>query len=71
MCIRFDDDLLKNSAVPVETLVKVGDSLGHSLLPTAGFNAEEVLRSAETSQTDGTEGHFAMLKRLADKCRIV
>ncbi|KAI0363383.1 hypothetical protein BV20DRAFT_975737 [Pilatotrama ljubarskyi] len=31
--IEFDEDLVKNSAVPIETLVKVGDSLGKSLLP--------------------------------------
>ncbi|KAI0827618.1 phosphatidylserine decarboxylase-domain-containing protein [Trametes gibbosa] len=31
--IRFDDDLVKNSAVPVETLVKVGDSLGTAVHP--------------------------------------
>ncbi|KAH9856812.1 phosphatidylserine decarboxylase-domain-containing protein [Lenzites betulinus] len=31
--MQFDDDLVKNSAVPVETLVKVGDSLGNTILP--------------------------------------
>uniref|UniRef100_A0AAD7XA06 phosphatidylserine decarboxylase n=1 Tax=Trametes cubensis TaxID=1111947 RepID=A0AAD7XA06_9APHY len=32
--IKFDDDLVQNSAVPIETLVKVGDSLGRSLIST-------------------------------------
>ncbi|KAI8978164.1 phosphatidylserine decarboxylase-domain-containing protein [Trametes punicea] len=31
--IKFDDDLVKNSSVPIETLVQVGYSLGRSLLP--------------------------------------
>ena len=35
---RFDDDLVKNSAVLIETLVKVGDSLGHSVVPAGGFD---------------------------------
>ncbi|KAI0764292.1 phosphatidylserine decarboxylase-domain-containing protein [Trametes elegans] len=30
--IQFDDDLVRNSAVPIETLVKVGDSLGRCLI---------------------------------------
>lgn len=32
---RFDDDLIKNAAVPIETLVKVGESLGKTVLPAA------------------------------------
>ncbi|KAI0737248.1 phosphatidylserine decarboxylase-domain-containing protein [Daedaleopsis nitida] len=44
--MQFDDDLLKNSTTPIETLVKVGDSLGHSLLPTGGFNAGEIISKA-------------------------
>lgn len=32
---RFDDDLIKNAAVPIETLVKVGESLGTTVLPVA------------------------------------
>ncbi|KAL1940356.1 hypothetical protein VTO73DRAFT_8928 [Trametes versicolor] len=33
--MRFDDDLIKNAAVPIETLVKVGESLGKTVLPAA------------------------------------
>ncbi|RDX43222.1 hypothetical protein OH76DRAFT_1410311 [Lentinus brumalis] len=47
--VEFDDDLRKNSAVPIETLVKVGDSLGRSVLPTGGFDAAAVVRSADAS----------------------
>ncbi|KAI0712799.1 phosphatidylserine decarboxylase-domain-containing protein [Cerioporus squamosus] len=69
--IQFDDDLLKTSAVPIETLVKVGDSLGRSVLHAGGFDAAEVLRSADASHAEGEEGRFAMLKLLADKCHVV
>ena len=44
---RFDGDLRKNSDVPIETLVRVGQSIGHSVLPTAGFNPASVLRGGD------------------------
>ncbi|KAI0628430.1 phosphatidylserine decarboxylase-domain-containing protein [Trametes polyzona] len=33
--IRFDEDLVRNSTVPIETLVKVGDSLGKTVAAAA------------------------------------
>ncbi|PIL29520.1 hypothetical protein GSI_08328 [Ganoderma sinense ZZ0214-1] len=50
--MQFDEDLLKNSDVPIETLVKVGQSIGHSLLPTAGFNPASVLRGGDVNSSE-------------------
>ncbi|RPD58078.1 hypothetical protein L226DRAFT_547010 [Lentinus tigrinus ALCF2SS1-7] len=69
--IQFDDDLIKNSTAPIETLVKVGDSLGHSVLPVDGFDAAAVLRSADGTTGDGEGGRFGMLRRLAENCRVL
>ena len=45
---RFDEDLLEHSVEPVETLVKVGESLGKSLVASgASFDLEAVLRAAD------------------------
>lgn len=63
---RFDDDLLRNSSTPIETLVRVGDSIGRSVLPTAGFDAAEVMRSAEIGPEPA--GRFgAFFRGIADR----
>lgn len=81
MLRRFDEDLLRNSDVPIETLVKVGESIGHSVLPTAGFNPASVLRggdikSSEASATGaaaagaGGEGSWDVWG-LSSKCTVL
>ncbi|EJF56197.1 hypothetical protein DICSQDRAFT_93902 [Dichomitus squalens LYAD-421 SS1] len=54
--IKFDDDLLKNSDVPIETLLKAGESIGQSVMPTAGFNAANVLRGGDVTQNEASSG---------------
>ena len=51
---RFEDDLLKNSSVPIETLVKVGESIGRSVMPTAGYSAASVLRGGDVTQNEAS-----------------
>ncbi|KAI0740541.1 phosphatidylserine decarboxylase-domain-containing protein [Earliella scabrosa] len=65
--MQFDDDLLKNSTTPIETLVRVGDSLGRSVLPTAGFDAAEIVRTADIGQDRASP--FAAFRRFAEKFR--
>ncbi|KAM5545233.1 hypothetical protein V8D89_001344 [Ganoderma adspersum] len=52
--MQFDDDLLKNSDVPIETLAKVGQSIGHSVLPTAGFDPANILRGGDIKSSEGS-----------------
>ncbi|KAI0737253.1 phosphatidylserine decarboxylase-domain-containing protein [Daedaleopsis nitida] len=67
--IQFDDDLLMNSATPIETLVRVGDSLGRSVLPQAGFDAEEIMRTADVGP-DFSARFAAGWTRFVDKLRM-
>ena len=63
----FDEDLLENSVLPIETLVRVGDSLGKSVLADAEtFDPEPVLRAADAKlAATSTDGFFGVLKRMA------
>ena len=78
MCVRrFDDDLRKNSDVPIETLVRVGQSIGHSVLPTAGFDPASVLRGGDIkSEESVAAGPWAgagwdVWGSVASKCTVV
>ena len=68
---RFDEDLLENSVTPIETLVRVGDSLGKCLFADGSFDAEVVLRASdEKLAAAGSDGPLEALKRTAQKFGI-
>ncbi|KAI1782781.1 phosphatidylserine decarboxylase-domain-containing protein [Ganoderma leucocontextum] len=74
--IQFDDDLSKNSDVPIETLVKVGESIGHSVLPTAGFSPASVLRggdirSSRRSSVAKAGGGWDVWGSVSSKCTVL
>lgn len=68
---RFDEDLLEHSVEPVETLVKVGESLGKSLVASGvSFDSEAVLRAADAKlAASSSDGPLSALKRMAEKVR--
>ena len=58
--------------LPVETLVKVGDSLGKSLVPGGTtFDSEAVLRAADAklAASSSSDGPLSALKKMAGKVR--
>ena len=58
---------------PIETLVKVGDSLGKSMSPDGvAFDREAVLRAADealASSNASSDGPIGALKAVAEKLR--
>ena len=56
---------------PIETLVKVGESLGKSLVPGgASFDSDAVLRAADAKlAASSSDGPLSALKRMAGKVR--
>ena len=67
---RFDDDLIKNSDKPIETLVKVGDSLGR--IPSGGDNAASIIRGGDVAHADITGNDKADLwATVTSKCTVL
>ncbi|KAH9925857.1 phosphatidylserine decarboxylase-domain-containing protein [Epithele typhae] len=67
---QFDEDLLENSVRPIETLVKVGESLGKSVLSQAAFDEEAVLAAADKkldASEDSSSSPFVRLKGVMRK----
>ena len=79
MRYRFEDDLLKNSSVPIETLVKVGESIGRSVMPTAGYSAASMLRGGDVTQNEASAatgagaaaGAWDVWGMVGSKCNIL